>query len=237
MSLQTNPFLRGYSGLAFQRLVEISHCQGNRRFWRPLHPSQAHLSDDEVLSRYCAFGNDFAVLTVGREVDQEVLDCCQKDGIISAVRYAIHAEEDGESLHLADAPSLARASEIVRRLTFWTGFYSRCWEISSWHLDRAALDYLARVADAALPIAPFIHAFRLLDGIAGLKLIGTPWNDAHLREIDGTTVYELRQAHRKHGMPRALVDVLHLAGEADVRILIFDGGAPRLDGLPTYDHD
>jgi hypothetical protein len=31
--------------------------------------------------------------------------------------------------------------------------------------------------------------------------------------------------------------VLHLAGKADVRLLIFDADAPRLDGLLTYDHD
>jgi hypothetical protein len=32
------------------------------------------------------------------------------------------------------------------------------------------------------------------------------------------------------------VNVLHLAGEADVRVLIFDDGAPKLHGLPVYEH-
>jgi hypothetical protein len=83
---------------------------------------------------------------------------------------------------------------------------------------------------------PFIDVFRLRRDVIGVKLIATPWNDERLREC-GTSAMALRQAHLKHGMPRSLLHVLHLAGEADVRILVFDGGAAQLDGLMTYDHD
>lgn len=40
---------------------------------------------------------------------------------------------------------MAEAAEnLVKRLTFETGHLSRCWEISSEHLPKEALDYLER---------------------------------------------------------------------------------------------
>ncbi|VFR40093.1 hypothetical protein ANT2_4617 [plant metagenome] len=36
-------------------------------------------------------------------------------------------------------------------------------------------------------------------------------------------------------MPESLVDVLHLAALADVRILVFDADAPVLDGMTVYE--
>jgi hypothetical protein len=38
-------------------------------------------------------------------------------------------------------------------------------------------------------------------------------------------------------MPRSLMNVLHLAGEADIRLLIFDDSAATLNGLPVYYDD
>jgi hypothetical protein len=43
------------------------------------------------------------------------------------------------------------AREVVRRLSFETGFYSRCWEISSAHLTADAGRFLADLADIATP--------------------------------------------------------------------------------------
>jgi hypothetical protein len=40
---------------------------------------------------------------------------------------------------------------VVRRLRYETGFYSRCWEISSAHLDAEAHRFLAELADIATP--------------------------------------------------------------------------------------
>lgn len=37
------------------------------------------------------------------------------------------------------------------------------------------------------------------------------------------------------GMPESLVEVLYLAGQADVRMLILDDDASVLDGLPLYE--
>jgi len=69
----------------------------------------------------------------------------------------------------------------------------------------------------------------------GVKLIATPWTDANLLHVDGITADDLRQIHRDKGMPDDLAQVLFLASEANVRILIFYADASLLPGLPVYE--
>ena len=66
----------------------------------------------------------------------------------------------------------------------------------------------------------------------GVKLISTPWTDQNLEHAEGITAEQLRQEHRNKGMPDDLANILELAGQADVRILILDADAPALLGLP-----
>ena len=82
------------------------------------------------------------------------------------------------------------------------------------------------------PIRSFI-AFRVPYSPAiGVKLISTPWTDKNLEHAEGITAEQLRQEHRSKGMPADLANILELAGQADVRILILDADAPVLLGLP-----
>lgn len=48
MSQTLNPFIRGYQNLHFVRTLCISHEDDSPLIWRPLHPSQAHLPDDQI---------------------------------------------------------------------------------------------------------------------------------------------------------------------------------------------
>ncbi|MGX0936534.1 hypothetical protein ACUXQ2_002600 [Cupriavidus metallidurans] len=117
-----------------------------------------------------------------------------------------------------------------------TNFYGRCWEISTAHLTQDAWNYLANLADIATPTGFLFIAFRIPYCPAiGVKLISIPWTDANLGQADGITSKQLRQEHLDNGLPVELADVLHLAGEADVRILIFDADAPVQEGLPVYE--
>jgi hypothetical protein len=81
---------------------------------------------------------------------------------------------------------------------------------------------------------PFLFiAFRVPYSPAiGVKLISTPWTDQNLEYAEGITAEQLRQEHRSKGMPDDLANILELAGQADVRILILDADAPVLPGLP-----
>jgi len=163
---------------------------------------------------------------------------CPSHGTVRMVVYAVMAEEASQPLHVGDTYTEEAAREVVRRLKFDTGYYSRAWEISSAHLDADSHRFLAELADIATPTLFLFIAFRIPYSPAiGLKLIATPWTDDNLRMVEGITAKRLMQEHRKKGMPESLIHVLHLAALADVRMLVFDADAPVLEGLPLYDSD
>ncbi|WP_073664155.1 ABC transporter substrate-binding protein [Pseudomonas aeruginosa] len=244
MSKTENPFVRGYSNLRIVRSLCISYDDGSLLVWRPIHASQAHLSDRDLISSPCIVTNDFAVIrNIGEEISDELAAECDAgegvngEGVVGAVVYAIHGDDfNGEPVHIGDTYSEEAAREIVGRLSFKTGFYSRAWEISSAHLTEDANRYLMELADLATPERFLFIAFRIPYSPAiGVKLISTPWTDSHLQDLEGITAEQLRQEHRNKRMPESLVDTLQQAGQADVRFLIFDADAPVLEGLPLYE--
>ncbi|NYT62868.1 ABC transporter substrate-binding protein [Alcaligenaceae bacterium] len=237
MSNIHNPFIRGYQNPRIIRTLLITYEDDCPPIWRPLHASQAHLTDDQVALFPCLFGQDFALITEGQDVPDELEAQCQGEGIVRTVAYAIAADDiDGQPVHVGDTYSEAAAREVVRRLKFETGVYSRAWEISTAHITEASGRYLRDLADIATPTGFLFIAFRVPYSPAiGVKLIGTPWTDEHLQNIDGITAEQLREEHLSKGMPADLMRVLHLAANADVRILILDADAPELDGLPVYE--
>lgn len=241
MSQNPNPFLRGYWNLKIFRTLCISCDDGSPNVWRNVHASQQRLSDEELVSSSCIVTSDFAVITNGPEpVSAKVLTECDVgegvsgEGVIGAVVYAVHGEDfDGRPIHVGDTYSDEAAREMVQRLSFETGYYSRCWEISREHISVDTWHYLAKLADLATPEAFLFIAFRVPYSPAiGIKLISTPWTDQNLAHADGITAEQLRQEHRSNGMPDDLANILDLAGQADVRILILDADAPVLSGLP-----
>lgn len=240
MSQNPNPFLRGYWNLKIVRTLCISYEDGSPHVWRNIHASQQHLSDEELVSSSCIVANDFAVVSDGREaVNAEVLAECDAgegvsgEGVIGAVVYAIHGEDfDGRPVHVGDAYSAEAAREAMQRLSFETGYYSRCWEISREHITVDSWHYLAGLADIATPEAMLFIAFRVPYSPAiGVKLISTPWTGQHLQDVEEISAEQLRQEHCSKGMPDDLAQILALAGQADVRILILDADAPVLPGL------
>jgi len=136
---------------------------------------------------------------------------------------------------LGDLYSQAVAQLRIKQLAFETGHYSRCWEISSGHLCNTAYNWLITQAAQHTPAGLLFEVFTLpVSQTLGCKLIGTPWTDANLGNVSDCTTEELRQEQLDAGMPDSLVNVLHLAAQADVRILIFDPDAAPLEGLVIY---
>ncbi len=236
MSIPPNPFIRGYQNLRIVRTLCITYEDDCPPVWRPLHSSQSHLPDDQVARFPCIVCNDFALITEGQEIPEALEDHCQTEGIVRTVVYAVEGDDVGQPVHVGDTYSEEAAREVIRRLTFETGFYSRCWEISSGHITEEAARYLAELADIATPTRCLFVAFRIpYSSAIGVKLIATPWTDENLGHIEGITADDLRREHFKKAMPESLVNVLHRAAEADVRILIFDADAPILKGLPIFE--
>lgn len=238
MSQSDNPFVRGYQSLSVQRLLVITVDDASPITYLPLHPEQIPLRDDQVQQRPCLFGNDFAVVDEGHGFTSQQSALCPSQGTVRAVIYGIVADEGGKAFHVGDVYSTEAAEKVLHRLRFETGFYSRCWEISSAHLTAAAMNYLIGLADDCNPTGLMFEAFRIPgEAVVGIKLIATPWTDVVLHEIDGRSADDLLQSMRDEDVPDPLVYLLYLAALADVRILIFDPDAAVLDGLPLFDEE
>ena len=232
---ELNPFVRGYQGLHVRRLLVVTYDVDCPPAYLPLHVSQEHLRDDQVMRLPCNFGNEFAWITEAKPVPPEVVQQCPHTGNVRAVIYGVVAQQAGGPALVGDTYSEDAAQKVIQRLSFETGHFSRCWEISSAHLPQDALEHLQALAAKHDSSGLLFEVFRLPDSLAlGVKLIGTPWTDEHLPGYDGTFVQELRQEQLDAGAPASLVDLLHLAAQADTRFLIFDPDAKALEGLPLY---
>ncbi|MGE0278278.1 MAG: ABC transporter substrate-binding protein [Nitrospiraceae bacterium] len=236
MNANTNPFIRGYSGLSIERLVAIRYEDDCPLTYLPLHESQSHLGDLDIARFECVFCDDFVIITESQTVPDDLDEQCSSHGVAQMVVYAIMATEAGKPFHVGDTYTAEAARDVIRRLTFETGHYSRCWEISSGHIPAGARVYLQSLADISTPTGMFFEAFRIpYSGAVGVKLIATPWTDENLEDVDGGNAQALRKEQTSAGVPEPLVELLHLAALADVRFLIFDPDAASLEGLPFYD--
>lgn len=234
----SNPFARGYDYLHIERLLQITYANDCPPCFRPVHDAQAHLPDDALELFPCLFNDDVALISEGQSIPDELNERCQSIGLVRQVIYAVIGEMLNERHHVGDLYSLEGAQAMVHRLSFDTGHYSRAWEISTAHLTDEALHHLeSRIGNAvSKPTGLLFEPFALPDcnGV-GCKLIGTPWTDDNLVQIEGNPYSSLRQEQLDAGTPEALVNVLYLAALADVRLLIFDPDAAVLDGLAIFD--
>jgi hypothetical protein len=235
MTTYANPFARGYRRFTIRRVLLITYDDDCPSRYRPLHPSQAHLRDDEVQLSACIFCEDFALVTEGQVLSPELDNSCPRSGVVRVVRYEITADAFGRPVHIGDACSAESARQVVEQLTFATGHYNRCWEINSAHLPAPTIQYLQHLADSSIPTGLMFEAFRMPGHAVGCKLLCTPWTgepfESHFSEEPQT----LRQLQIRADTPEALVDLLHLAAFADTRILILDPHAPELNGLRKYE--
>lgn len=236
MPTHGNPFQRGYRKLIVRRTAKIIYGATRSRIYLPLHPSQAHLSDLTIEGSACVFGENFALVASTEALNDELKQQCWHHGIVDEVVHQICGGDDSHVVHLGDAYSEERAHEAIKRLSFETGHYSRCWEISSCHLPQDVMTYLEDLADTDTPCGMLFETFRVPGSYGvGCKLFCTPWWSPHLEIVEGRSAEQLREAHRVAHVPETLIDLLHLAAQADTRILILDPDAPVLEGLPTFD--
>lgn len=235
MNSPINPFTRGYHGFDIQRVAVIGYDDRCPMTYLPLHASQSDVPDAQLIHRRCIFSDDFVLVTEGQQVTTELDTLCSGTGTILAVLYSIYGDDNGVSSHIGDDQTLEAAREVIQRLSFETGHYSRCWEISSAHVTEGAMRYLEDMAATETPTGLLFVAFPIpCSPAVGVKLIATPWTSANLLQVEGITAEQLRQEHLAQRVPPSLVEVLHQAATADVRVLILDGDAATLDGLRLY---
>lgn len=235
MNASYNPFIRGCENFTIERKAMIARDGVSHPVYRSIHASQAELADAYLTGQQCIYRDEYCFFVGSNVIPLDVLRDFGTTGFIVGVVYLIQCSQSGISTCLGPMNSLESAQGIIDSLRFETGFYSRSWEISSAHITQQDFDRLELLAETGCPRDALFEAFQLRKSNAiGIKLIATPWTDQALRAVD-TNVFELCRALRDIGLSESLIDVMLLAAQADVRILIFDPDAPDLEGLTHYD--
>jgi hypothetical protein len=120
----SNPFARGYDNLHIERLLQITYKDDGPPCFRPVHDSQAQLPDHELQLFPCLFNDDFALISEGQSIPEELDEHCQSTGLVRKVSYAVMGKMFNERHHVGDLYSLEEARAMVHRLNFETGHYS-----------------------------------------------------------------------------------------------------------------
>ena len=102
----SNPFARGYDNLHIERLLLITYENDCPPCFRPVHDSQTYLPDDELQLFPCLFNDDFALISEGQSIPEELDERCQSTGLVRQVIYAVMGEMFNEQHHVGDLYSL-----------------------------------------------------------------------------------------------------------------------------------
>jgi len=241
-----NPFKKGYQDFRIERLAMI---YTNDLPWclhyAPIHPSQESFKDFEFEGKDALLTDHHAFMDTAL-VSEILRSQCKYRGRFIKVIYRITAAYSVNETILGEALSIEQARSVVNTLTFTTGTYSRAWEISQTHVQKHVLESLkqqARKLSQNFVDSPFLMNLFILDNgddehgfDLGVRLRRTPWTDDHLAKVSNYDQKGLRDSYiNDEGLPASFVDLMLLAGQADVRILIFSEKAKVLEGLPTFD--
>ncbi len=78
----SNPFARGYDNLHIERLLLITYENDYPPYFRPLHDSQAQLPDNELQLFPCLFNDDFALISEGQSISDDLDERCPSTGLV-----------------------------------------------------------------------------------------------------------------------------------------------------------
>lgn len=117
----SNPFARGYDNLHIERLLQITYANDCPPCFRSIHGARAHLPNDALDLFACLFNDDFALISEGQAIPDELDEHFQSTGLVRQVIYAVTGEMLNERHHVGDLYSLEEAQVMVHRLSFDTG--------------------------------------------------------------------------------------------------------------------
>lgn len=237
-----NPFQQGFSDFKIERLAmvytqDLPWCLHHAS----IHPSHEAMKDFEFENQEAVFDDHHVSLK--RCASKARLDECRYRGQLIKIIYRVLATEYASQVIIGQALSLLEAERMIYNIQIQTGHYNRCFEISSSHLPANDLRDLKERAEEIPQIvdAPFLLDLFLINNERndnfdlGIRLNRTPWTEDDLLQkvlCSGST--DLREDYLEDGLSTQLIDLLLLAGKADVRLIIFSDNAPILPRLATY---
>jgi len=235
----SNPFVHGYDRFTTTRTLIINQRHSGTFHRRQLHTVHAAVPDFELDGLYCKCNDKYALIPELGADPLEMQTNFPFPGYIAAVVYSVAGFSSTRFTHIGDAPNPEAAEALIGQLSFESGHFNRCWEISWRHVPRLARHWIHRYAqEKNQPPNVFFQAYEIpthhRGHSLGFLLRHTPWTDSHLSDL-GVDSQSLRKKQRAEEIPTPLIDILHLAANADTRVLILDAFAPVLAGLPLVD--
>lgn len=240
-----NPLAIGYSKVTWKRLVRFVDNENVCIETLPLHPSQEDIDSSELLGEQGYFGEQYVVVDRSdTELTRAAQKACPSYCTIDCAVYRIEGVpfDNPDSIHhIGDVDDLIEAQNVVKNLTSKSGRYGRIWEINSCHIPYVDYQILAGAymhgntyADCLFEVFPFpVNEIPCV----GIKLIGAPWNDETVKlNLDITYQDLYNRCLDLEGLSESFVELLHLAGKTDTRVLVLDPQAARIEGLPLYEH-
>lgn len=231
--MTTNPFIHGIDNTKISRQAFIRPYDGEPAVFRPLSERQSHLPDHYILGCDCRIFADYAEVIEQQTAADDNDESDYSVGEIMQVMYSVEGKCGSENVHMGDHYFADAAQLAIDKISFDRSQVQRCWEISTAHVCEQANEWLLKHAGKK-GLGMFFDVAMMVD-VFVIKIISSPWDDENLMSIDSITAADLRQEHKKAGMPDSLINLLHLAAQAKVRFLVLDPDADNLDGLPVFD--
>lgn len=228
--MTTNPFFHGVTKPTINRLLMIRPNGDAPVVYRQISKRQQSLADHEIVGSACHIYADYAEV-IGARI-AHASDDSDFSGEVVQVLYSVEGYCGTQIIHLGDYSTADQARQAIDKVAS-TCETPLCWEISIGHVCEDAAQWLMKKAGALPDDSLYVDMARMGD-VFVIKIIAAPWDDKSLA-ADGTTAAELKQEQKAAGLPDSLVELLHLASQAKVRILILDQDAAILKGLPVYD--
>ena len=237
-----NPFERGYSDFKIERLAmvytqDLPWCL----HYALIHPSHEAIKDFEFENQEAIFDDHH--VSIMRCAGKKRLDECRYRGQLIKIIYHVLATEYATQVIIGEALCFSEAERMIHNIQMQAGHYNRCFEINSTHLPWQDLEGLKQRTENIPKIvdAPFLLDLFLInnehidDFDLGIRLNRTPWiEDDMLQKVMCSGSTDLREDYLEEGLSTQLIDLLLLAGKADVRLIIFSDNAPVLPRLATY---
>jgi hypothetical protein len=220
-------------------MLLIEPINGGGYVRKPPCATQSQLEDSAFPSKFCKFNDVSAFVPELDQNPDEALSHFSVPGYIDKTVHSVFAVRGDSDVLITDASSRQSAEDLIHQFSFQSGHYNRCWEINARHVPYWARSWIKHYVEVMnQPSEVFFQAFVIPNARGGssfgFRFFNTPWTHEHLASL-GIDSRRLLEAQQIIDIPQPLIELLHLAAEANTHVLIFNPEAPLLAGLPIVD--
>lgn len=232
-----NPFDKHFHSFEIICEVDFSSTRLGRKVL-PLHDIQKHFNRFDMMRKEC-ITNQHYVLVEDPSIPDDLRQECYIKGFTNHVGYKLIAKCPLGEAYLGTFNTLERVNAVIERCSFDGVVKGLYWQISADHLPEEVLENLINFAFETHPreyqawkftLIPFPDYWNVgeCDSLA-IRFANTPWSKEDCLKI--------RKQLRGKGLDKRFIDVVILAGQAGIGMLVFEPDGRVIEGLPVYNTD